>query len=134
MGLSKVGVATVMTEHLALLSCLSALTETFQHTLSLSAKLLEKGLITREVHGWQLDALGVSNHDKAARLLACVTDRVKGSSQLYYVFLDILKEEVYFKDVVEKICAEHSKSAPVINTHAERFYAEIISHEFIHTR
>ena len=108
--LRKVGVATVMTEHRALLSCLSALTETFQHTLSLSAKLLEKELITREVHGWQLDALGVSNYDKAARILACVTDRVKGSSQLYHVFIDILKKEVYFKDVVEKICAEHSKS------------------------
>ena len=97
-------------EHRALLSCLSVLTEAFQHTLSLSAKLLEKGLITREVHGWQLDVLGVSNHDKASRLLACVTDRVKGSSQLYHVFVDILKEELYFKEVVEKICAEHSKS------------------------
>ena len=109
----KLGVATVMAEsieHQALLSCLSSITVTLQHTLSLSDKLLEKGLITREVHGWQLDVLGVSNHDKAARLLACVTDRVKGSSQLYHVFVAILKEELYFKDVVEKICAEHSKS------------------------
>ena len=97
-------------EHQALLSSLSALAETFQHNLSLSAKLLEKGLVTEEVHGWQLTATAVSNHDKAARLLACVTDKVKGSSQLYHVFVDILKEKLYFKEVVEKICAEHSKS------------------------
>ena len=97
-------------EHCALLSCLSALTESLQHNLSLSAKLLEKGLVTEEVHGWQLTATAVSNHDKAASLLACVTDRVKGSGRLYHVFLDILKEEQYFKEVVEKICAKHSKS------------------------
>ena len=55
-------------EHRALLSCHSALTQTFQHNLSLSDKLLEKGLVTEEVHGWQLTATAVSNRDKAARL------------------------------------------------------------------
>ena len=97
-------------EHRALLSCLSSLTDSLQHNLSLSDKLLEKGLVTEEVHRWQLTATAVSNRDKAARLLSCVTDRVKGSTQLYLVFIDILKDELYFKDVVEKICTEHSES------------------------
>ena len=97
-------------EHRALRGCLSSLTDALQHNLFLSDKLLEKGLITREVYGWQLDTLGVSNRDKAARLMACIIDRVKDSRQLYHVFLDILREELYFKDVVEKITAEQSKS------------------------
>ena len=97
-------------EHRALLSSLSNLTDSIQHNLSLSSEFLAKGLVTEEVHRWQLTAIAVSNHDKAARLLACVIDKIKGSSQMYHVFLDILKEELYFKEVVEKICAEHGKS------------------------
>ena len=95
-------------EHEALTRCSSGLTDLLQHNLHLSSKLLEKGLVTEQVHGWVLTAHGVSNQEKAARLVSCVSDRVKTSGHLYSAFLEILKGELYFKEIVERICAEHS--------------------------
>ena len=97
-------------EHEALTRCSSGLSDLLQLNLHLSSKLLEKGLVTEQVHGWVLTALGVSDQEKAARLVSCVSDRVKTSGHLYSAFLDILKGEPYFKEIVERICAEHSMS------------------------
>ena len=97
------------TEYKALLRCASDLTVLLKNnTVSVSTKLLEKGLVTEEVHDEVLTMQGVSNQDKAARLVFCVTDRVKVSAQQFHDFVDVLKEAgPYFKDIVEKLSSEH---------------------------
>jgi hypothetical protein len=95
-------------EYRALLQCAHGLIDLLQHNLSVSDKLLEKGWITRDVHGWALTARGVSDHDKASRLVSCLADRVKDAAQVFHDFVDILKEDSFFADIVEKINAEYS--------------------------
>jgi hypothetical protein len=95
-------------EYRALLQCAHGLTDLLQHNLSVSDKLLEKGWITRDVHGWALTARGVSDHDKASRLVTCLADRVKEAAQVFHDFVDVLKEDPFFADIVEKINAEYS--------------------------
>ena len=97
-------------EYRALLQCASGLTDLLQHNLSVSSKLLEKGLITKDVHDFVLTAQGVSNQVKAARLVSCLTDRVKDAAQVFHDFVDLLKEDPFFVDIVEKLNTEHSKS------------------------
>ena len=80
----------------ALLQCASGLADLLQHTLSVSGKLLEKGLVTKDVHDWILTAQGVSNKDKAARLVSCLIDRVKDAVQLFHDFVDMLREDPFF--------------------------------------
>ena len=98
-------------EYKALLHCSSSLTDLLKNnTVSVSSKLLEKGLVTEDIHDWILTAQGTSNQDKAARLVSCVTDRVKDSAKALHDFIDVLKGDSYFKDTVEKLCAKlHSK-------------------------
>ena len=79
-----------------------------QHDQSMPAKLYGKGLVTKAVHDWVLSVQGVSDHQKATRLVSCVIDRVKGSPQRFQDFLQVLREDDFFNDIVEKICAEHS--------------------------
>ena len=95
-------------EYRALLQCAHGLTDLLQHNLSVSDKLLEKGWITRDLHGWVLTARGVSDHEKASRLVSCLADRVKDASQVFHDFVAVLKEDPFFADVVTKINTEHS--------------------------
>ena len=96
-------------EHKSLVKCASGLTDLLQHNiLSVSAKLLEKGLVTKDVHDSVLTE-GVSNHNKAAKLVSCVADRVKGSPRRFHDFIDVLKGDSYFDDIVQKIISIHSK-------------------------
>ena len=56
--------------HSALLKCAGCITDLLQHqVLSISIKLREKDLTTEEVHSWVLTAKGVSDMEKAARLV-----------------------------------------------------------------
>ena len=107
--LSAVHASLVMAniEHRALLQCAHGLTDLLQHNLSVSDKLLEKGWVTKDVHGWALTARGVSDHEKASRLVSCLTDRVKDAAQVFHDFLAVLKEDPFFADIVEKINAEY---------------------------
>ena len=96
-------------EHKSLIQCASGLTDLLQHNiLSVSAKLLEKGLVTKDVHDSILTE-GVSSHNKAAKLVSCVTDRVKGSARRFRDFIDVLKGDSYFDDIVQEITSIHSK-------------------------
>ena len=97
-------------EYRALLQCAHGLADLLQHNLSVSDKLLEKGWVTRDVHGWALTARGVSDQEKASRLVSCLTDRVKDAAQVFHDFVDVLKEDPFFADIVEKINAEYSMS------------------------
>ena len=98
--------------HKALLQCTSELTDLLQHTLSVSSKLLEKGLITKDVHDRVLTAQGVSNQDKAAWLVSCLTDRVKGSTQQFHDFIQVLKEtDPFCGDIIDKLTSLHGMSA-----------------------
>ena len=101
-------------EYQALRRCSSELTELIQHKLSLSTRFRERELVTDEVHGWVQTAQGVSDLDKANRLVSCLSDKVKSSRQSYHVFIDLLKNDPYFIDIVQKICAEHGM--PVITS------------------
>ena len=98
-------------EHKALIQCTSDLTALLQHNLiSVSSKLLARGLITDDTSGWVLSAQGVSNLNKAQRLVSCVTDRVKGSSERFQNFVDVLREESFFEDVVQKLLTAYNNS------------------------
>ena len=102
-------------EYKALLQCTSGLTDLLQHNTSVSARLLEKGLVTKEVYEWVLTVQGISNQVKAARLVSCVTDRVKDSAGRLHDFIDVLKGDSYFKDIVEILCAELHSMLPHVN-------------------
>ena len=95
----------------ALVQCTSDLTALFKHNLSCSGKLLEKALITEAVHDWVLTAQGVSNQEKAARIVSCLTDRVKGSTQQFHDFIEVLKEvDPFCADIIDKLTSLHSMS------------------------
>ena len=98
-------------EHQSLVQCSSGLTSLLQHNiLSVSAKLLEKGLVTKDVYDSVITtADGVSSQNKAAKLVSCVTDRVKGSARQFHDFIDVLKGDSYFDDIVQEITSIHSK-------------------------
>ena len=87
----------------AVLQCTSDLASLLKHNLSCSGKLLEKGLITEAVHDWILTAPAVSNQDRAARLVSCLSDRVK-SAQLFHELIEALKEtDPFCGNIVDKL-------------------------------
>ena len=94
-------------EEKVLLIFSSELTDLLQHSLSFSLKLLDKKLVTSDVHDWVVTAQGVSHREKAQRLVSCVRDRIKISTDRFDEFVELLKEEPFFKDVVEKISEHH---------------------------
>ena len=97
-----------MAEHGALTKCAGCITDLLQHqVLSISIKLLEKGLTTKEIHDWVLTAKGVSDREKAAKLLSSVTDQVKRFPEKYAIFVGVLKADPFFKEVVENLSSEY---------------------------
>ena len=101
-------------EYRALFQCTSGLTDLLQHNLSVSDKLLEKGLITKDVYDYVLTAQGVSSKQKASKLVSCLTDRVKDAAQVFHDLVALLKEDPFFADIVEKINTEHSKLMAIL--------------------
>ena len=86
------------------------LSNLLQHdVVTVSGRLLEKGLVTKNVHDSMLTTEGVSSQKNAARLMSCVLDRVKYSSRCFHDFISVLHEDAYFEDVVVKIMEVHSK-------------------------
>jgi molybdenum cofactor biosynthesis enzyme MoaA len=86
------------------------LTNLLQHdVVAVSGRLLEKGLVTKNVHDSMLTTEGVSSQKNAARLMSCVLDRVKCSSRCFHEFISVLREDAYFEDIVVKILGVHSK-------------------------
>ena len=96
-------------EYKSLLHCTVGLTYLLQHNLSVPDKLLEKGLVTRDVHNWILTAQGVSNREKAARLVSCITDSIRDSTDKFNIFIKVLGEESYFDDIVRRLQDERGK-------------------------
>ena len=85
------------------------LSNLLQHdVVAISGRLLEKGLVTKNVHDSMLTE-GVSSQRNAARLMSCVLDRVKCSSRCFHDFVGVLREDAYYEDVVLKIIGAHSK-------------------------
>ena len=62
-----------------------------------------------EVHEWILTAQGVSNREKAGRLVSCVADSVQASSDKFKILIEVLREDSYFDDIVRRMLDEHSK-------------------------
>ena len=86
------------------------LSNLLQHdVVTVSGRLLKKGLVTKNVHDSMLTTEGVSSQRNAARLMSCVLDRVKCSSRCFHDFISVLREDAYYEDVVLKIIAAHSK-------------------------
>jgi hypothetical protein len=75
----------------------------------MSDKLLEKGLVTVEVHDWILTAHGVSSRERARRLVSCITDSVQASSDKFKALIEVLKEDLYFDDIVTRMLDECGK-------------------------
>ena len=88
------------------------LSNLLQHNVvSVSGRLLEKGLVTKDVYDSMLTTEGVSGQKNAARLMSCVLDRVKCSSRCFHDFISVLREDTYFKDIVVKILEDLSKAS-----------------------
>ena len=86
------------------------LSNLLQHdVVAISGRLLEKGLVTKNVHDSMLTTEGVSSQKNASRLMSCVLDRVKYSSKCFHDFICVLREDAYYEDVVVKIVEAHSK-------------------------
>ena len=101
-----------MEEHKALLKCANGLSDLLQHdVVSISCQLLETGLVTKEVHDWVLTALGVSNKQKAARLVSCVADQVKASSEKYDMFIRVLRKDPFLHDAVEMLPSKELRTS-----------------------
>ena len=97
-------------EYQSLVHCTDDLTQLIQHNVvSLSSKLFAKGLVAKDVHDSVLSAEGVANHSKAAKLVSCVIDRVKESADRYQIFIDVLGEDTFFEDVIQKLSEVRSK-------------------------
>ena len=91
-------------EYEAFLKRSNDLADLLQHqVVTASSQLLEKRLVSKELHDWVLTAQGVSNKEKAARLLSCVADQIKVSAGKYTAFLDVLKKERCFEDAVKTL-------------------------------
>ena len=80
--------------------------------VAVSGRLLEKRLVTKNVHDSMLTTDGVSSQKNAARLISCVLDRVKCSSRCFHDFISVLREDAYYEDDVVKIIGVHSKATP----------------------
>lgn len=87
-----------------------ALVDLLKYKLSISNKLLAKGLITKEVAEYSILTSGELDWKKASRLISCVTDRVRhdDTGQLFFTFLDVLSEEPFFTEIVKKISKSYS--------------------------
>ena len=97
-------------EYKTLVKYTSDLIHLLQHDIvSISAKLLEKGLVSEDTYQEVLSTDGISNQKKAAELLSCVRDQVKESGSRFYDFVGVLKEEAYFDDIVKKLIQARSK-------------------------
>ena len=103
-------------EFKSLFHCTPDLIECLQHSSSVPDKLLVKGLITKDVHNVIQTAHGLSDKDKARKLVTCVTSCIKQSTEKFNILIEVLQEELYFDDIVEKIKAEHRKWAPTCDT------------------
>ena len=96
-------------EYQSLVQCADDLTQLIQHNIvSLSSKLFAKGLVAKDAHDSVLSAEGVANHSKAAKLLSCVIDRVKESAGRFQEFIDVLGEDAFFEDIVQKLTEARS--------------------------
>ena len=79
------------------------------NVVTVSGRLLEKGLVTKDVHDSMLTTEGVSSQKNAARLMSCVLDGVKCSSRCFHDFISVLREDAYYEDIVLKITEAYSK-------------------------
>ena len=81
-------VMEVNKEYESLAKFTADLSNLLQHNVvSVSGRLLEKGLVTKDVHDSMLTTEGVSGQKNAARLMSCVLDRVKCSSRCFHDFI-----------------------------------------------
>ena len=113
-------------EYRALLRCAHWLTAMLQHKLSISDKLLEKGWISRDLHSWVFAARGVSDHEKASRLVSDLANRVSDVAQVFHDFVAVLKEDPFFIDIIEKINTEYSTSHQALLVNNTCLYLSII--------
>ena len=97
-------------EYQSLLQFADDLTQLIQHNVvSVSSKLFAKGLVAKDVHDSVLSVDGASNQSKAAKLLSCVLDKIKESGDQYQYFIDALREDSYFDNIVLKITKARGK-------------------------
>ena len=100
-----------MAEHGALKRCADTLTDLLQHqVVTISTSLLAKGLLNDDLHSWVLTAQGVSNKEKAARILASVMEQVKARTQSYGLFVEVLEGDAFYEDAVKKLSSEYRGS------------------------
>ena len=110
------------------------LTQLIQHNVvSMSSKLFAKGLVPKDVHDSSITSVD-TNQLKAAKLLLCVLDKIKGSAGRYFQdFIDILRDDSYFEDVVLKIIKRHSKHLPTMMRMPEYSILKISSFSYSET-
>ena len=107
-------------EYQSLLQFTDDLTQLIQHNVvSMSSKLFATGLVAKDVHDSVLSVDGASSQSKAAKLLSCVLDKIKQSSDQCQNFIDVLGEDSYFDNIVVKITSKYyCNSRPTIHPHS----------------
>ena len=120
-------------EYQSLHQCANDLTQLIQHNVvSVSSKLFAKGLVAKDVHDSVLSVDGASNQSKAAKLLSCVFDKIKESSDQCQNFVDVLGEDSYFDIIVLKIAKVRGKHNLIPSHHGHNnnnglFYYNIMT-------
>lgn len=96
-------------EYNSLIQFRSDLINGLQDNLSVSDQLLEVGLVTEDVYEWSLTAQGVSNREKARRLVNCVTACIRFGQSVdkFNIFIEILQRNHFLSCVAERILAEY---------------------------
>lgn len=94
-------------EYNSLLQFRSDLINCLQHCPSVVENLLEEGLVTEDVHEWILTARGVSDRDRARRLVSCVTACIRHSADKFNIFIEVLQRYPYLSCVAGRIHAEY---------------------------
>ena len=83
------------------------LTTALSHDLTnIAGKLLAKNVITVTVYDMVIEAQspGVTNKDKASRLIACVRDKVKSNPEAFSIFMEVLQDgDPYLEDTIKQL-------------------------------
>ena len=96
-------------EQRALCKFLPDLTDFIQHNIITTLnRLLEKGLVTSEVHDYVLTAEGVSSQQKAARTVSCMINMVGNSAKRFNNFVEVMETVSFPEDTLKRIIAEYS--------------------------
>ena len=89
-------------EYRAFVACTSKLVDAIKGDLNIANQLLEKGLISDEIHEVLFRSQRFSKKTKATKIFSSVKSRIKADKICFDVFCDILRESgPYYADLYQ---------------------------------